>query len=67
MRTTSNIEDGLLERVMGLTGTRVKTRAVDCALREFVRLKAREELLQLRGKLNLSDIWQQGREEELDE
>ncbi|MBM4354295.1 MAG: type II toxin-antitoxin system VapB family antitoxin [Deltaproteobacteria bacterium] len=67
MRTTINIEDGLLERVLVLTGTRVKTRAVDCALREFVRLKAREELLQLRGKMNLSDIWQQGREEELDE
>ncbi len=67
MRTTINIEDGLLERVMGLTGTRVKTRAVDVALREYVRLKAREELLLLRGRMNLSDIWQQGREEELDE
>ncbi len=37
MKMTLNIDDGLLERVMGVTGARTKTEAIGIALREMDR------------------------------
>lgn len=37
MKMTMHIDDGLLDKAMGLAGVSSKTAAVDLALREFVR------------------------------
>jgi Arc/MetJ family transcription regulator len=67
MRTTINIDDALFERLMAIAGTRTKTDAVNWALKEFLRLKAKDELLDLRGKLELEENWEQLREAEKNE
>lgn len=45
MKMTLNIDDGLLERVMGVTGARTKTEAIDLALREMDRRSQLIEVL----------------------
>lgn len=64
MRTTIIIEDTLFEMIKKVTGAKTKTEAVNCALREYLRLKAKDELLNLRGNLELEDNWQDLREGE---
>jgi Arc/MetJ family transcription regulator len=49
MRTTFEIDDDLLECVMKLTGTPSKKKAIETALREFLRARRRDELSQLIG------------------
>jgi len=44
MRTTLDLDVELLENVQRLSGATTKKQAVEMALREFVRLKKREEL-----------------------
>lgn len=56
MRTTINIDDGIFAELMRTTGARTKTEAVRLALEEFVRLKAKEELLALKGKVEVDDV-----------
>ena len=49
MRTTLDLDVELLENVQRLSGATTKKQAVEMALREFVRLKKREELAALIG------------------
>ncbi len=44
-----------------------KTQAVRDSLKEFIRLRRKEELLALRGRLEIEDNWCQLRESELEE
>ena len=67
MRTTLNIEDGLFADLMRLTQAPTKTQAVRDALKEYIRLRRKEELLALRGRLEIEDNWHQLRESELEE
>jgi Arc/MetJ family transcription regulator len=67
MRTTIHIEDGLFADLMRLTHATTKTQAVRDALKEFIRLRRKEELLALQGRLEIEDNWRQLRESELDE
>jgi Arc/MetJ family transcription regulator len=48
-RTTMNVDPELVERVVRETGERNKGRAIDKALEEFLKLRAKERLLALRG------------------
>jgi len=57
MRTTINIEDVIFEELLSLTRARTKTEAVRLALREYVRLKRKEELLGLRDRFAIDDAW----------
>lgn len=50
MRTTLDINGKLLEDAVELSGEKTKTAAVEVALREYVRLRRKEMLLNLRGK-----------------
>lgn len=50
MRTNIEIDPELVAQVMRLTGARTKREAVDRALRETVRLRQQEALLQLWGR-----------------
>jgi Arc/MetJ family transcription regulator len=67
MRTTIHIEDSLFTDLMRLTHAPTKTQAVRDALKEFIRMRRKEELLALRGRLEIEDNWRQLREIELKE
>jgi Arc/MetJ family transcription regulator len=67
VRTTINVDDGIFEELMRRTGARTKTAAVRIALEEYIRLKRKEELLALRGKVEFVDNWRELRELEIQE
>ena len=46
------MDKNLLDELLKLTGEKKKSRAVNVACREFVRMKQKESLLDLKGKLN---------------
>ena len=55
MRTTLNIDPGLLDQVVETTGERTKTRAVTKALEEYVRRRKVGELREIAGNVDLVD------------
>lgn len=65
MRTTLIIPDDLMEKVRLLSGESSKTKAIVAAMETFVKLRGREELLALRGKLRIDYDWERREEEEL--
>jgi Arc/MetJ family transcription regulator len=67
MRITIHIEDNFLADLMRLTQATTKAQAVRDALKELIRLRRKEELLALRGRLEIEDNWRQLRESELEE
>jgi len=67
MRTTLNISDALIEELMSVTDTKTKTKAIEAAIREYVRRRKIRKLKSLSGKIDLVDNWQELRESELEE
>ncbi|MBI4299287.1 MAG: type II toxin-antitoxin system VapB family antitoxin [Chloroflexi bacterium] len=57
MRTTLEVNENLLEDVVKLTGEKAKSKAVNKALKEYVRHKRIEELISMLGKIDLVDNW----------
>jgi len=57
MRTTLNLDDEVLKMVQEETGARTKTQAVHEALKDFVRRRKIERLIQLQGKVRFSSGW----------
>lgn len=53
MRTTINLDEELIEKVICETGEKDRGRAVNAALAEFLRRKAIERLLAARGTFNI--------------
>ena len=49
MRTTIDIDAELIETVVRMTGSRSKKKAVEIAMKEFLRAKRRKELSDLIG------------------
>ena len=49
MRTTLDIDAELMEKVVKTTGARSKKKAIEIAMKEFLRLKRRKELGDLIG------------------
>ncbi len=49
MRTTLDIDAELVERVVKTTGSRSKKKAIETAMKEFLRAKRRKELSDLIG------------------
>jgi Arc/MetJ family transcription regulator len=49
MRTTLDIDALLIEKVVRTTGAPSKKKAIEIAMKEFIRAKRREELCQLIG------------------
>ena len=67
MRTTLDIDAKLMEEAIRLSGEQTKAAAVEAALREYVRLRRKELLLGLPGRISLDENWRELREAELDE
>ncbi|MDE2861026.1 MAG: type II toxin-antitoxin system VapB family antitoxin [Chloroflexota bacterium] len=55
MRTTLNIDDKLLESIVEATGESTKNRAVNAALKEYIRRKHVQELIDSWGKIIVDD------------
>jgi len=64
MRATLNIPDELISEVQRLSGQKSKTGAIVAVMEEYVRRRRMEDLLALRGKVQIDYDWQ--REEELE-
>jgi len=64
MRTTLNIDDFLFQDLMSITRAKTKTEAVRTALTEYLRMKRKENVLSMRGKLNINDEWQELRQQD---
>ena len=56
MRTTLNIDDKLLETVIEATGEKTKSKAVNAALKEYIRRKHVQELIDSWGKIIVDDL-----------
>jgi Arc/MetJ family transcription regulator len=67
MRTTLNIDDWIFQDLLLLTAAKTKTEAVRTALTEYLRMKRKEKLLALRGKVGIDPDWQSLRQAELEE
>ena len=61
MKTTMNIPEELIREAMAVSSHRTKTEAVIAALREYVRMKTLEQILDLEGALQLDDTWEKAR------
>jgi len=67
MRTTLNLADDVIEELMKITKERTKTKAINEALKDYIRQKRLERFKSLSGKITIEDNWRQLREMELDE
>lgn len=65
MRATLNIPDELIDEVQRLSGQKTKTGAIVTVMEDFVRRKKMEDLLALRGKINIDYDWEREEEAEL--
>ena len=59
MRTTLDIDSALLDSVVEATGERTKSKAVSAALREYIRRKHVQELIDSWGKIVVDDYSEQ--------
>ena len=55
MRTTLDIDDELLGKVVDATGERTKSRAVNAALKEYIRRKHVQDLINSWGRIIVDD------------
>lgn len=62
MKITINIEDSIMGEILSLTGASTKIEAVNIALKEYVRLKRKQKLIGLSGKIRLTENWREIRE-----
>lgn len=67
MRTTLNIDDYLFHDLLSLTNAKTKTEAVRTALTEYLRIKRKEKVLDMRGKIDIDDNWKELRQREIAE
>jgi Arc/MetJ family transcription regulator len=67
MRTTINIQDGLMEALLTHTKAKTKTKAVELSIREYLEKKSIEDIVSLSGKINIDADWQKMEEVELNE
>ncbi len=58
MRTTLNLDDGVMQMLLRTTHATTKTQAVTQAIQDYVRRQQLEALRQLRGKLHVRRNWQ---------
>jgi hypothetical protein len=56
IRTTLDIDDRLMESLMARNPGKSKTKAVEAAIEDHVRRRAVDELLKMRGKLDIEDV-----------
>ena len=55
MRTNVELDDALMEEAFQLTNVRTKKELLNLALQELIRSRKKKDLLDLAGKIQLSD------------
>ena len=65
MRATLNIPDELIAEVQRLSGQKSKTGAIVTVMEDYVRRRHMEDLLALRGKLQIDYDWEKEEAREL--
>ena len=58
MRTTLNIDDDVMAKVMSYTGQDNRSKAVRLALASFVQEQKKKKLLALRGQVDMESDWE---------
>jgi Arc/MetJ family transcription regulator len=64
MRTTLDIDNQLLQEVSDLSRQKTRSSAVEVALKEYVRLRRKEQLLSMSGRVWIEENWRSLREAE---
>ncbi len=67
MRTTLNIDDSLVNRLLKVTHEKSKTKAITIAIKEYLKKKNIEKILSYQGKLKIEDNWRELEDNELNE
>ena len=63
MKTTLNIPKELIEEAMKISNKNTKTETVITALKEYIRQRRLDEIINEAGKLDFSDDWEKLRHE----
>lgn len=63
--TTITLEDSIVETLLSYTQAKTQKEAIYQAIQEYIRYQQRQELLTLRGAVEIEDNWQQLRNLEL--
>ena len=64
MRTTLNIDDILMKKLLEITQEKSKTRAINTAIKDYIKKKQIKKILSYQGKLDIENNWQQLEKEE---
>lgn len=64
MRTTLNIDDILMKKLLEITQEKSKTRAINTAIKDYIKKKQMKKILSYQGKLDIENNWQQLEKEE---
>ncbi len=67
MRTTLNIDDFLMNKLLEATHEKSKTKAITVAIKDYLKDKNLRKILTYQGNLSIENNWQQQEKEELDE
>ena len=62
MRTTLNIDDDIMNKVMSYTGQKNRSEAVRIVLSSFIKDQKKKKILALRGQVDIEDDWDKLRE-----
>ncbi len=67
MRTTLNIDDILMEKLLETTRQKSKTKAITIAIKDYLKKTRIKKILSYQGKLDIENNWQQIENEEIKE
>ena len=59
MRTTLNIDDGIIEEVMRFTESDNRSEAIRIALKSYIRQQELREIRAMRGTIDIDDSWRE--------
>ena len=62
MRTTLNIDDDIMNKVMSYTGKKNRSEAVRVVLSSYINDQKKKKILALRGQVDIEDDWKKLRE-----
>ncbi len=65
MRTTLNIDDLLIKKLLETTHEKSKTKAITIAIKDYLKKNQIKKILSYQGKLDIKNNWQQLEKEEL--
>lgn len=67
MRTTLDIDDFLVKKLLEVTREKSKTKAITIAIEDYIKKKRIKKIISYQGKLDMENNWQQQEKEEIKE